>query len=352
MNNKQKIPFGFWPSPVSPAMQAAHLRLQDVFFDTDGSLLWLEALSGKTALMLKKGADAPRDISGGLKLDAGVGYGGGDFNARFGTAIFASQNRLFRVNLESGLPQAVTPEFGGSASPKISPDGKDVLFVHTYEKADCIALAPVDGSAWPKKVASGADFYMQPAWHPDGKRIAWIEWDHPQMPWDGTRLMTGTLTENGLGDVQLVCGSEDTPVFQPEFSPDGRSLSYLVNDGEWDSLVIVDLENGQKRSLVENAVLIDPAWVQGMRLYGWSADSSRIFYLRNQRGTRSLHTLDIASGESRQMDITPYTWVSQIAVSTCDDQLALIVSSPKIPTRLITLNGRGQTIERRSSSES
>jgi hypothetical protein len=47
----------------------------------------------------------------------------------------------------------------------------------------------MDGEGWPKQLSTGADFYMQPAWHPSGKLIAWIEWDHPEMPWDGTRLM-------------------------------------------------------------------------------------------------------------------------------------------------------------------
>ncbi len=352
MNAKQQIPFGFWPSSVSPAMQAAQVRLQDVSFDSDGSLVWLEALSGKTTLLVKKGKDAPRDISGGLKVDPGVGYGGGDFGTGSGTVVFPSQNRLFKVSLESGLPQAVTPEFGGSASPKISPDGKQVLFIHTYEKTDCLAIVSIDGNSWPQKIASGADFYMQPAWHPDGKRIAWIEWDHPQMPWDGTRLMTGSLTSSGLIDQKQIFGSKDIPVFQPEYSPDGCSLAFLANDGEWDSLFVLNLESGKLRAMVENAALIDPAWVQGIKLYGWSADSSGIFYLQNIRGTRTLHSLEIKSGQSRQIDIAPYTWVSQITVSPVSNKFAIIASSPKIPARLITLDGSIQTIERRSTSES
>ena len=51
-------------------MQGALLRLEGALFDNDGSLIWLEALSGQTALMYKKGADAPRDISGGMKIRA------------------------------------------------------------------------------------------------------------------------------------------------------------------------------------------------------------------------------------------------------------------------------------------
>ena len=51
-----------------------------------------------------------------------------------------------------------------------------------------------DDRTWPYQLARGADFYMQPAWHPSGTQIAWIEWDHPNMPWDGTRLMLSSIS--------------------------------------------------------------------------------------------------------------------------------------------------------------
>ena len=110
-------------------MQGARLRLEDVQFDSDGSLTWLESLSGVTALMRQNGPDAPRDISGGLKISAGVGYGGGDFTVRNGLAIFASGGRLYRADTQAGLPSPITPQFGDCASPSISPDGSQVLFM-------------------------------------------------------------------------------------------------------------------------------------------------------------------------------------------------------------------------------
>ncbi len=376
MTGKQKLPFGLWPSPISPSMLGAKLRLEDAQFDSDGSLLWLEALSGKTTLMVKNGPDAARDISGGLKIGGGVGYGGGDFTIRNGFAVFASGGRLYRVMLESGLPRPITPEFGDCAAPVISPDGGKILFVHTYEGADCLALVDSDGRNWPVKLATGADFYMQPAWHPDGRQIAWVEWDHPQMPWDGSRLMTARLNGAELTDVKQLFGDVDVPVFQPEFSADGHFLAFLAHpaqfspspaprssrgarsgqggasDGEWDTLYTLELSTGEKRTLVKDASLLEPAWVQGMRLFAWSADSARIFYLKNDKGWRTLWAVDVASGESRPLDFAPYTWVSQIAASPVRDQLALIASSSKITTRLVTLENGQQRIERRSTGES
>jgi dipeptidyl aminopeptidase/acylaminoacyl peptidase len=356
MADKQKLPFGLWPSPISPAMQGAALRLEDAQFDGDGSLVWLESLSGNTALMLRKGADAARDISGGLKISAGVGYGGGDFTVRNGFAVFVASSsnhagRLYRVSLEGGLPEALAPDFGDSASPVISPDGSQVLFVHSFERQDCLALLKTDGQGWPLKLASGADFYMQPTWHPDGQQIAWIEWDHPQMPWDGTRLMTARVNGSELTDVKNIFGTIDIPVFQPEYSPDGRFLAFLANDGEWDSLNILNLATGEKQALVSNASLLEPAWVQGMRLFAWGADSNHLYYLKNDKGWRTLWMLELASGKSQPIDIAPYTWVSQIAASPFGAKLALIASSSKIPTRIVTLENGQQRIEKRSSGE-
>ena len=351
MTEKQRVQYGLWPSPVSPAMQGAQLRLEGTCFDSDGSLVWLEALSGRTALMYKKGPDAPRDISGGKKIHGGVGYGGGDFTVRNGVAIFCSEQRLYWVSVSAGLPQPITPQFGECASPAISPDGSQVFFVHTYEGHDCLALANTSGQGWPVKLLGGSDFYMQPTWHPDGKQIAWIEWNHPQMPWDGTRLMLGSLDGSKLGEIKQIFGSEDIPVFQPEFSPDGRSLAFLANDGEWDSLQILDLASGQKKTLVGKASLMEPAWGQGMQLFAWSADSSRLFYMVNEKGWRTLWSVETATGQTTKLTLEPYTWVDQLAASPAGDKLALLVSSAKIPTRLVTFENGQQLIEKRSSGE-
>ena len=351
MIEKKKLPYGLWPSPISPAMQGAKLRLDDVQFDSNGNLVWLESHSGNTALMLKKGTNAARDISGGLKISAGVGYGGGDFTVRNGMAVFASNGRLYQVSLDSGLPQALTPEFGDCAAPVISPDGSRVLFVHTYEREDCLALVKTGGHSWPLKLSSGADFYMQPTWNPDGKQIAWIEWDHPQMPWDGTRLMTAQVNGSELTEVRQIFGDFDIPVFQPEYSANGRFLAFLANDGEWDTLYVLDLASGEKRALVKDAVLFEPAWVQGMRLFSWSADSTHIFYLKNEKGWRTLWELELTSGETHALDFAPYTWINQIAVSPLGEKLALIASSSQIPNRIVTLENGRQCVEKRSSSE-
>ena len=103
----------------------------------------------------------------------------------------------------SGPAQPITPAFGYAAAPAPSPSGRHLVYVHHYEDRDCLAIVDAAGSRWPQRLVEGADFYMQPAWHPSGDRLAWIEWDHPQMPWDGTRLMLGQVARSRSGLPQL-----------------------------------------------------------------------------------------------------------------------------------------------------
>ncbi len=352
MVEKQKIPFGLWPSLITPQMQGGLMQFGDVQFDQDDSLLWVESVSGKTSLMLKKGLEAERKLSGDLKVGGGLGYGGGDFTVRNGLVVFASGGRLYKVSTLEGLPEPITPAFGDCAAPVISPDGSRVIFIQSYERKDCLAMVALNDHNWPVKLAQSADFYMQPTWHPDSQRIAWIEWDHPQMPWDGTRLMMARVSASGLDEIHLIHGSTDIPVFQPEFSADGRYLSFLSNEGEWDTLYVMDLSSGEKRPLVSEASLIEPAWGQGMRSHCWSPDSKKIYFFRNEKGWRKLWELEVASGKTSLVDTNPYTWLVQLAASPVSNRLAFIASSSKITPRVVSIENGIPMVQKRSSGES
>ncbi len=229
------------------------------------------------------------------------------------------------------------------ADPQDSPDGQYTLAVFSDGVTDLISIIDNNGNEWPVQLIKGADFYMSPRWHPGGKIIAWIEWNHPDMPWDGTRLMLGRLEGNPpkLIDSHSVAGDLDQPVCQPQFSSDGRYLSYLVSNGEWEDLVLLELQTGLSRVLVkgEGFQLAQPAWVQGMRFYGWSHDNHEILYIQNQGGFASLWRVEIESGDTVQIDTSPYTWLSQLAVSRTNYEAAFLASAPGIPTRVIHWDG-------------
>jgi dipeptidyl aminopeptidase/acylaminoacyl peptidase len=347
--SKKFAPFGLWPSPISPELLGMRVRLEDVQFDSDGqTLVWQEGRSGRRVLVVRKPGDAPRDLTDTLKVGGGIGYGGGDFNVRNGLVVFASEGRLYRQALDGERPRAITPKFGDLASPALSPDGSKILFVHSYERHDCLALVDGEGLHWPVQLATGSDFYMQPTWHPDGEQIAWVEWNHPQMPWDGCRLMSARLNGTQLSEIKHIFGDDQTPVFQPQFSADGRFLAFLANDGEWDSLRCLDLSSGQIRILTENASLLEPAWVQGLRSFGW--DGSRLVYARNDKGWRTLWAVEATGGESVAIATAPYTWFGQVTVAA-KGQIALIASAPKIPSRIVSLADGKLRVEKYSEAE-
>ena len=353
-NSKTTRAFGLWDSKITPDLIAAAVSLSDPQWDTDGqTLVWREVRSGQGVLMAQPAGEAPYELSGELNVRGGVGYGGGDFTLRAGLVIFAEKDgRLYRRTLGPGFPEPITPAFGSTAAPQLSPDNRWVAFVHTYEGSDVLAVVDSEGKRWPDKLAEGADFYMQPAWHPSGQAIAWVEWDHPNMPWDGTRLMFAVLegAPPRITAAQHLAGDADISILQPTFSPDGRYLSYVRNLGEWDQLVLQDLETGALTVLVEDAALLKPAWIQGVVVQAWSAQSDRIFFLQSQAGVTALNQVDVESGEVSPVDLAPYTALSQVSLNPAGE-IALVASAPTVSARVISTGKSGVNVHQRSTSE-
>ena len=350
---KQALPYGLWPSPISPAMLAGGIRLNDVQWSPDGNLmLWSQSLDGKTSLFAKPAQGAAFDLSGELNPSGGVGYGGGDFFAGQSGAVIAERNgRLYFKTYAEGLARAITPAFGACASPVTTPDERFAIYVHTYENKDVLALTPLDGSSWPTILKQGADFYMQPALSPDGKLLAWVEWDHPNMPWDGARLCLAALytqTES-LSNVKLLDGDADVPVFQPIFSPDGSKLAWLSNAGELDQLKLLHLASGEVETLVKDRVLIPPAWVQGVRALAWSADSQQIIFVDNQLGQTSLQAISLDTREITIVETAPYTLIEQPCVSAKGEVALIAQSAAKPPCVLCITGGQTEVIARSQS---
>ena len=355
-NKKATIPFGMWPSPITPAMLGQMVRLENPQFDASGTLVWLEGRSDRSVLVARPAGGARLDLNEELSVRGGVGYGGGEYHILNGLLVFAERGgRLYRRRLGYEQPRPITPPFGSAASPAISPDGRRVVYVFSDGKDDLLAVVDSEGRQWPAKLASGADFYMQPAWHPSGELLAWVEWDHPNMPWDGTRLMLGRLAGEAahLAETVQIAGGADTPAAQPLFSPDGRRLSYIVAGGEFEDLVVLDLASRQGHTLVhgDGFHLSEPAWTQGCRWYGWSPDGQHIFYLRNFGGVSSLWWVDVDSGASAPVDAAPYTFLGGISVSPTSGQVACVASAPAVPDRIVRWDGSRLYVEAHSTGE-
>lgn len=356
---KMKRQFGLWDSPLSPEMLARSARLSGVQWAGDGeTLVWLESVDGRGVLMVRRPGQAPRAINDRLSVRGGVGYGGGAFCVH-GQAVYfsAKDGRLYRCELERGLPKAITPEWGAVASPAVSPDGKWVAYVHRHEEVDRIAVVDSEGASWPTVAAEGADFYMQPAWDSEGDRLFWVQWDHPHMPWNATTIASAQVGfEQGValvGDSEVVVEASNVAHQQPTASPNGEHLAYLSDaSGHWDVVLRssdgIDAITSKGSDRREYAT---PAWIQGLRHYQWSADGESILAISSREGIARLDRITIDGAVEPAGLFEDYTSIEQVSVSS-KGHVAAVVASSSIPPRIVSAAPDGvEVVEVFGSSE-
>jgi dipeptidyl aminopeptidase/acylaminoacyl peptidase len=362
---KERRMFGLWSSPVTPASLAANLRLNEPAWDSDGTTLaWIEGRSDRGVLVAQAAdGSAPRDLTpGNLSVRAFVGYGGGDFTLADGVAYFVGQadQRLYRQELAGGLPRPISPAFGAASTPVVSPDGRWVAYVHSDGTDDCLAIVDVQGEQWPARLATGADFVMQPAWSPSGKQLAWIEWDHPNMPWDGTRLRVADLTfPEGRPPVvassSVVAGGDDIAIFQPSFAVDGTAILYVGDEGGRGQLYRQHLASGSVERLTDGeGEYGTPAWAHGMRRYAVTG-SGHIVAIRSVEGIDRL-TIIGPDGASRDTALDDrYTAFTAPAASPAGSEVAVVAASGPLPARVVVVDAAqpeaGASVRRRASGE-
>jgi dipeptidyl aminopeptidase/acylaminoacyl peptidase len=354
-------PFGTWDSPITGKSIASGISLQDVQWNNAGNtLVWWERRAKVGVLVAQTGFDAPRDLTDeSLNVSGRVGYGGGAFTANGGQVYFSANDRLYKQALAGGTTQVITPKFGSYASPAVSYDGNWLVAVHSYDDTDGIVLLDTNGEQFPRKLAYGTDFVMQPTWHPAGTHIAYVVWNHPQMPWNGTELRLMQLATDGSGipyaeHIITLEGDPTTAIFQPQFSPDGRYLSYISDATGWGQVYIYDLEEQTHIQLTDTeAEHGTPAWIQGMRTYDWTPDSQHIYYLENSQAFIKLMRYNVLTAISELVSgLDHYTDMTQITVSPDGQSVTVIGSSSTIPSRIVSLHQQqGEVVHRRRQTE-
>ncbi len=365
-------PYGTWKSPVTPALlveQAVGLSSVTV---CDGDVFWVESRpseAGRQVLMAAPLSDPgqPRELTGAeFSVRTQVHeYGGRCYALRGDTVVFSNwaDQRLWATDRNGSAPRPLTPEPVSPrsqryADPVIDPSGRWVICVrerHLDGGAvvnDLVAVS-TSGGIDPQVLESGHDFYAAPRVSPDGRRLAWISWDHPSMPWDSTGLSVATL-ESGdatvrLGPAERVAGGPNESVTQPRWSPDG--VLHFVSDrwGWW------NLFDEQGRSLYSTAAeFASPDWVFGNQSYGfdpagdlivsWSApDRDRIGWLpRSGIGP---------NGGLRQMS---FPFSSYGSICPVESGAVAIAASPTSAPALVHLDwsdGERHSVLRRSRPE-
>ncbi|MEV7693955.1 prolyl oligopeptidase family serine peptidase [Microbacterium sp. NPDC089189] len=271
------LPFGSWPSPFSADDVAeGSLRLDGARFVGD-EVWWAQGVpeeGGRVAVRRRVADGVVHDVlpapwNARSRVHE---YGGGAWTATpEGTVLFvdASDQRVRRLTPGED-PVALTPADEAVSYGGLRWQAGSLLAVAEREGADrtperSIALIPLDGSG-PVTLVAGSDFVAQPALSADGRRLAWVAWDHPDMPWDRTRLRVADIGADGASNVRdLTDGS--TAALQPEWA-DADTLLYADDPtGRW---------NLYRRDLTTDAVApCAPAdadtggalWTLGMRWY-------------------------------------------------------------------------------------
>lgn len=350
---KTKTPYGLWHSELSPKDASGQKRFLDLKAVTN-TLIWAEGRGSESVIVAKNGVDGPNDISTGVGVRGGVGYGGGEFDAFENIVAFSgADGRIYVVNIDHGKPKALTPKFGSTASPTLSRDGKHVAYVHTENDVDVIAIVPTDGSAWPRIIAQGADFYNNPTWSPDGKSLTYVCWDKPNMPWDSSRLEQKTLD----GKTKIIFNQN--AIAQPQYSPNGKRLAFVSDaepassdpeaGGRWQ--IYVREKDGEVRQVTNQEMDFGgPAWIQGIRYFDW-IDDANLLGIATKNGQWAAFIIDIETCSTTQIKgLEDYSFLSQPVAFA--DGFAFIASAPKITPRIISISKTGTiTIIQRAAAE-
>ena len=260
---------------------------------------------------------APADGSGPpvvVTADAAASAFGGFTWAGDELVVYAAKDgRLVAVPAGGGPLRVLSPD-GEAAAPAATPDGRRIAFV--LERADrCdIAVVPTDGSAWPARMSTGADWTFDPAWSPSGRTLAWHEWDFPNMPWDNSRIVLRGV--DGLvpsGPPRVVAGGNGrggVACGQPRFSPGGDALAFVSDATGWMNVWVGGPEGEDAKPLLEEpAEHAEPTWGAGQRSYAWAPDGSAVALCRNEGGfgrlvvvSRSGEALPIGKGWHHFLD--------------------------------------------------
>ncbi|HZE72384.1 MAG TPA: prolyl oligopeptidase family serine peptidase [Pyrinomonadaceae bacterium] len=305
---KTLAPYGSWKSPITSDLivgETVSLSQPKI----DGSdIYWLEmrpSEGGRNVLVCRDSAGNTRDVTAQpFNVRTRVHeYGGGDYVVNHGAVYFSNflDQRMYRWEAGSA-PRPITPPTEMRYADAVIDHGRGGLICvredHTdpgREASNTIVRLSQDGNHECGQVlAAGYDFYSSPRISPDGSRLAWLSWRHPNMPWDGCELWVGEFKEDGsLTHTRCVAGSASESIFQPEWSPDG--LLYFVSERTgWWNLYRLGAA-GELQSVFEmEAEFGLPQWLFGMTTYGF-ASAERIVCSYIKRGICHLAMLDTQS---------------------------------------------------------
>jgi dipeptidyl aminopeptidase/acylaminoacyl peptidase len=199
-----------------------------------------------------------------------------------------------------------------------------------------VAVDLGDGGKPGRVLAGGHDFLCSPRLSADGNRLAWLAWDHPNMPWNGTTLYLADVAEDGaMGEPRVIAGGPTESIFQPEWSPDGAAIVFVSDRSGWWNLYRYDLVKRTTRPLApREAEFGVPLWQLGASTYAF-AGPDRIVCTYSERGLGQLAVLDLARETLMPLD-TPFTEFGSVRAE--GDRAVFRAGSTSHPASIVALD--------------
>lgn len=354
---RHTLPFGSWPSPVTASLVAGKaLRLGQPCVDGD-TVYWTETRPherGRTALVRWTAATGCEDVipekhSVQSKVHE---YGGGAFAVCGDRVWFVDRNDQCIHEVRDGTTRRVTEAGTRHFADLVHDEQRDRLLAVCEDQdpafdepqASLIAIDLADGAI--VTLAEGADFYSSPRLSPGSSRLAWLEWNHPDMPWDATILLAAEFDAAGKpANVQRVAGSSSESVVQPIWRNE-EELLFVSDRSDWWNLYA--WKQGETRMLHQrDAEFALPHWVFGMQSWGLR-DSNNIVCAFSSEGTWKAAEIEIDSGRVRDIDL-PYTQIEHLQAR--GGKVALQAASASCVPRIVLLDENNRVHEIRAATE-
>jgi dienelactone hydrolase len=362
MSHRLVKPYGSWKSPItSELIVSGSVGLSQPLIDGD-EVYWVEMRpteSGRAVIVRRDASGATNDVNP-PPFNARTRvheYGGGDYTVRDGVVHFSnfSDQRIY-ASIGANLPQPITPVADYRYADALIDQSRGRLICvredHTQpgrEAVNTLASVNLTGDKTSGHVlAKGHDFYSSPRLSPDGSRLAWLAWNHPNMPWDGTELWVGTLDENGsITTSERVAGGVSESIFQPEWSPDG-TLYFVSDRSGWWNLYRISSAGSVEPLCEMEAEFGMPQWGFGMSTYAFESPERIVCaYIRN--GISQLALIDTRTKLFEPIECA-YTDIRFLRASA--GQAVMRAGSPTEAAAIVRFDLQQRTSEvlRRSSS--
>lgn len=324
---RKVAPYGAWASPLALDRLTEGVVFLSEPRAVDGVRWWLEGRpeEGGRQVLVRRDRDGriTRLTPAGFNARCRVHEYGGGATLIAGDLIVVSDfvtGRLSRVVAPERL-QVFTPEQAWRFA-DLEPDLRhgrlfavredhetDVVDRHGEWVNELVAIDLATGEV--TVIERGADFYAAPRLSPDGRRLAWVRWNHPNLPWDGTELLLADVAPDGtIGPGRVIAGSADDWVSQPRWSPDGV-LHFVAEPDGWMNLVRLRPDGSAEALAPMEVEFAEPDWQFGNHTYDFLPDGS-ILAVGRSDGRDRLYR--IRPGGGATVVETPFTEIAAVSI--------------------------------------